>query len=58
MKTVGLRAVSALVILLGAPVGVLRAQPVAEDFAAWNRVGAQGPLSAEETRAFMKALAK
>jgi hypothetical protein len=36
----------------------LTAQPGGDDFAGWNAAAVQGPLSAAETKAFMKDLAK
>jgi hypothetical protein len=44
--------------LLPIALAPLTAQPATEDFAAWNQAAAKGPLSAAETKAFMKDLAK
>jgi hypothetical protein len=52
-------AIIAAAISLGAsPLPCLHAQPAGADFGTWNDVAAQGPLSAAETRAFMKQLAQ
>ena len=57
-RTCQLLAAGLVLAGLAAPPQPLGAQPANADFAAWNKVAAQGPLTAAQTKAFMKDLAK